>query len=146
MGIHGLTTYVDTLPFGEGQVWETFDLQNTNLVIDGHGLYYYIYASCGLNIKFGGEYNQLQKKIKEFFGKLRSNNVVPYVVLDGIMARDEKKFRTHIKRKTECIKRMTNLWSSKKHNGLGMVLPRLVQLTVVQVLQEINVPYAVADL
>ena len=147
MGVRGLTRYVSTLPFGEGNVWESFDLQDTNLVIDGHGLYYYIYDYFNqgnqLNIMYGGEYDELQEKIKEFFAKLRSNNVVPYVVLDGIMTRDRKKLRTHIERNTQRIERMKNLWSS---NGHDMVLPRLTQLAVVQVLQEIEVPYAVADL
>ena len=144
MGIHGLTTYVDTLPFGEGEVWESFKLHDTIVVIDGCGLYYHIYTSNQLNFKYGGQYNQLEKKLKEFFTKLRSNNVVPYVVFDGIMARDEKKFETQKKRKTECIKRMKNLWTSKKHH-FEIVLPRLVEMTVVQVLQEIKVPYALAD-
>ena len=143
MGILGLT-YVKNLPCGEGKVWELFDLQDTKfLVIDGSGLCYYIHKLHNLNIKFGGEYSQLQERIKEFLNKLRSNNVVPYVVFDGIMTRDQKKLRTDIKRKTERIERMKNLWSSKGH---GMVLPRLAQLAVVQVLQEIDVLYAVADL
>ena len=143
MGIRGLTTYVKKLPCGGGKVWESYDLQDTNLVIDGCGLYYYIHEFYKLNIKFGGDYSQLQKRIKEFFDKLRSNNVIPYVVFDGIMSRDQKKLRTHIERNTQRIEQMKNLWSS---NGHGMVLPRLAQLAVVQVLQEINVPYAVADL
>ncbi|CAB4045793.1 Hypothetical predicted protein [Paramuricea clavata] len=143
MGIRGLTAYVGTLPFGEGKVWESYNLHNTNLVIDGCGLYYHI---CnGLNSKFGGQYDQLQNKIKEFFSKLQLNNVVPYVVLDGIMARDEKKFATFMKRKTERIEKMNNLWTLREP-GDEMVLPRLTQSTIVQVLQEIKVPYAVADL
>ena len=146
MGIRGLTAYVDTLPFGEGKVWESYNLRETNLVIDGCGLYYHIYN--GLNIKFGGQYDQLQNKIKEFFSKLQLNNVVPYVVFDGIMARDEKKFATFMKRKTDRIKSMNNLWSSTlRQPGYEiMVLPRLTQSAIVQVLQEIKVPYAVADL
>jgi hypothetical protein len=146
MGIRGLTAYVDTLPFGEGKVWESYNLRDTNLVIDGCGLYYHI---CnGLNIKFGGQYDQLQNKIKEFFSKLQLNNVVPYVVFDGIMARDEKKFATFMKRKTDRIKKMNNLWSwTLRQPGYEiMVLPRLTQSAIVQVLQEIKVPYAVADL
>ena len=158
MGIRGLTEYVKKLPCGKGKVWEYFNLQGTtdhprNLVIDGCGLYYYIYEYASteyqenpLNFKYGGEYNELQKKIEEFFAKLRSNNVVPYVVFDGIMARDEKKLDTRIKRNRERIEQMPNLLSSKKHNGRDIVLPRLAQLAVVQVLQKINVPYAVADL
>ena len=143
MGIRDLTKYVENLPCGGGKVWESFDLQDTILVIDGRGLCYYIHKLRKLNIRFGGQYSQLQERIKEFFANLRSNNVVPYVVFDGIMTRDQKKLPTHIERKTERIERMKNLWSS---NGHGMVLPRLTQLAVVQVLQEINVPYAVADL
>ena len=146
MGIPGLTAYVDTLPFGEGKVWESYDLHDTKLIIDGCGLYYYIYANSGrLNTKYGGQYDQFQSEVKDFFRKLRSNSVVPYVVIDGIMNRDEKKFKTHIKRKTEIINRMKNMWTRKSYT-YEMVLPRLVQLVFVQVLCEIKVPYAVADL
>ena len=135
---------MDTLPFGDGEVWEPFELHDTIVVIDGCGLYYHIYTSNQLNFKYGGQYHLLEIKLKEFFIKLRSSNVVPYVVFDGIMARDEKKFVTCIKRKKECIKRVKNLWTSKKHH-FEIVLPRLVEMTVVQVLREIKVPYALAD-
>lgn len=146
MGIRGLTTYVDRLPFGEGKVWETYNLQNTNLVIDGCGLYYYIYSSNGLNMKYGGEYAKLRNKLVDFFSKLQSNNVVPFVVIDGIMTRDEKKFQTRVRRKTDLIKRVKRTWSSKNYSCYDVVIPRLAELVVVQVLQEIKVPYAVADL
>ncbi|CAB4026257.1 Hypothetical predicted protein [Paramuricea clavata] len=141
MGIRGLTTYVKNLLFDEGQVWESYNLRDTNLVIDGRGLCYHI---CdGLNVKFGGQYDQLQNKLKTFFSELQSNNVVSYVVFDGIMTRDEKKLATHKKRNTERIQKMNNLWTSEK--STHVVLPRLTQLAVVEVLQEMEVLYAVAD-
>ena len=141
MGIRGLTTYVNTLE-NQGQVWESYNLRDTNLVIDGGGLYYHI---CnGLNVKFGGQYDEFKNKLKEFFSKLQLNNVVPYVVFDGIKARDQKKFDTHKERKTERIEKMNNLWTSEKSGYV--VLPRLTQLAIVEVLQEIKVQYAVADL
>jgi hypothetical protein len=40
---------------------------------------------------------------------------------------------------------MKSLWTLRKP-GYEMVLPRLTQMAIVQVLQEIKVPYAVADL
>ena len=146
MGIHGLTSYVDTLPFGEGKVWESYDLQDTKVVIDGCGLYYHIYTSNRINFKYGGQYDQLQKKLKEFFTKLWSHNVVPYVIFDGIMTGDEKKFATFVKRKKECIRRVKNLWASKNCDHSDIVPPRLLEMSVVQVLQELKVPYVVADL
>ena len=139
MGIPGLTRYVDTLP-----VWESFDLYDTKLVIDGCGLYYYIYANSGrLNTKYGGQYDQFQRKVKGFFAKLQMSKVVPYVVIDGIMNRDEKKFKTHITRKKKIIKDMKNMWTRESYE---MVLPRLVQLVFVQVLREMKIRYAIADL
>ena len=146
MGISGLTTYVDKLRFRERKVWEFYDLHDTNLIIDGRGLCYYIYAnSRRLNTKYGGQYDQFQKKVKRFFRKLQSNNVVPYVVIDGIMNRDKKKFKTHVKRKKRRIKQVQNMWTQKSCDYV-LVLPRLVQLVFVQVLCEIKVLYAVADL
>ena len=141
MGIPGLTRYVDTLP-----VWESFDLYDTKLVIDGCGLYYYIYAnSARLNTKYGGQYDQFRSEVKGFFAKLQMSKVIPYVVIDGIMNRDEKKFKTHVKRKTDIINRMRNMWTRNSYT-YEMVLPRLVQLVFVQVLREIKIPYAIADL
>ena len=145
MGIRGLTRFVDTLPCCEDGVWEYNELCDTNLIIDGCGLYYYIYASNDLNMKYGGQYEQLQDRVKEFVSKLQSNNVVPYVVIDGIMARDEKKFDTYVRRKQDYVKRMKTLWTSRMHTG-EMVIPRLVETAFVQVLQELGVKYAVADL
>ena len=145
MGIRGLTTYVDKLPFGEGKVWESYNLRDTKLVIDGCGLYYHIHRENEINVKFGGQYDQLQNKIQEFFSKLRLNNVAPYVVFDGITARNQKKFDTSWKRKTERIKKMNNLWKLRKPR-YEVVLPRLTHLAMVEVLQEMKVPYAVADL
>ena len=141
MGIRGLTTHVKTLE-NQGQVWESYNLRDTRLVIDGGGLHYHI---CnGLNVKFGGQYDELQNKLKEFFSKLQSNSVVPYVVFDGIMTRDQKKFDTRKERRTERIEKLNNLWTSEKSGYV--VLPRLTQLAIVEVLQEIKVQYAVADL
>lgn len=143
MGVRGLTRYVtdETLP-----VWESCDLYDTKLVIDGCGLYYYIYVNSGrLNTKYGGQYNQFRREVKGFFEKLRMNKVVPYVVIDGIMNRDEKKFKTHIERKTDIIKRMENMWASNSRT-YEMVLPRLVPLVFVQVLREMKIRYAIADL
>ena len=147
MGVTGLTKYVEeNLPFDNADVWETFDLRDTKVIIDGCGLYFYIYGSVGrLDCKYGGQYNKLQKKLKKFFTKLRSNNVEPYVVFDGIMAKDEKKFDTLKEREKNRIKQMKKLWTSADPHQWKMVLPQLVEITVVQVLQEIEVPYARAD-
>ena len=146
MGIQGLTSYVADLPTGEGLVWEYYELQDTNLVIDGCGLYYHIYSSNGLNVKYGGQYKQLEIKVREFILELQKHNVKPFVIFDGIMEKDDKKFATRFKRKIESIRRMKNLWKPGKPNGNEMVLPRLAELSVIHVLQEMKVPYAMADL
>ena len=149
MGIQGLTQYVEKLPHGKGKVWDDFDLHGTKVVIDGNGLYHYIYSDINhLNTKYGGQYGEFQEKVKEFFTNLRSSNVEPYVVIDGIMSRDEKKLKTHIERKTESIKRMDEMWRLNRRNDETdeRVFPLLAQLAFVQVLCDIEVPYAVADL
>ena len=143
MGVRGLKKFVNRLLRGENGVWESDELRDTNLIIDGCGLYCYIYNSNHLNMKYGGQYEQLQDKVKEFVSKLQSNNVVPYVVIDGIV--DKKKFATFLKRRKKEVKRMRALWES----GLKpdeMVIPRLIETAFVQVLQKLGVKYAVADL
>ena len=142
MGVRGLRTYVEHNC--NANVWISSDFRNTGVVIDGRGLYYYIHTlyHTELNFKYGGEYDQLEKKLKEFFEKLKSRNVVPYVVFDGIMARDQKKFETHKKRKKESIEWLSNFWALKKHE---VVLPRLVKMIFVQVLKDMDVKHAVAD-
>ena len=147
MGIRGLTQYVKHLPSGEGKVWENFDLRGTKVVIDGNGLYHYIYSAyiSHLNMKYGGQYDEFQDKVKEFFTNLWSNNVEPYVVIDGIMSRDEKKLETHKERKTDIIERVEAMWKSNRPND-KTVFPCLVQLVFIQVLREMKVHYAVADL
>ena len=150
MGIQGLTQYVAKLPHGKGKVWDDFDLRGTKVVIDGNGLCHYIYSDISdLNTKYGGQYGEFQKKVKECFENLRSNNVEPYVVIDGIMSKDEKKLKTHIKRKREIVKQVEKMWKSNyKPNDKAdkRVFPLLAQLIFVQVLRDIEVPYAVADL
>ncbi|XP_028395548.1 protein asteroid homolog 1-like [Dendronephthya gigantea] len=144
MGVRGLTKYVDTLPCGKHGVWEFDELRDTNLIIDGCGLYYHIYNDSNhLNIKYGGQYKQLQDKVKEFIVMLQSNNVVPYVVIDGIMTKDEKKFHTSLKRNQDRVKQMEDMWGTSSTSD--MVIPLLVQIAFVQVLQELGVKYAVAD-
>lgn len=145
MGIHGLTSYVDSMPSGEGNVWEPYKLRNTNVVIDGCGLYYYLYASNYMNVKYGGQYAEMQERVKEFFSKLKLNNVVAYVIFDGIMGKDEKKFNTKLKRKETYIQKMTKMWTTAC-KGYEMLLPRLMEIAVIEVLKEIHVQYAVSDL
>ncbi|XP_028395372.1 protein asteroid homolog 1-like [Dendronephthya gigantea] len=144
MGVQDLPKYVDTLPCGKHGVWEFDELRDTNLIVDGRGLCYYIHSSNRLDMKYGGQYQQLQDKVREFVAKLQSNNVVPYVVFDGIMTKDEKKFHTKLKRKQKCVKRMKAMWSSRSSTN-DVVIPCLAQIAFVQVLQELDVKYAVAD-
>ena len=96
-------------------------------------------------MKYGGQYDEFQEKVKGFFANLWSNNVEPYVVIDGIMSRDEKKLETHKERKTDIIKRVEAMWESNGPND-EKVFPCLAQLVFIQVLREMKVHYAVADL
>ena len=144
MGVRGLKTYVDSLPVGEGKVWEWFDLRDTKVVIDGCGLYYHLYISNGTNFIYGGQYDDVKKELQKFITKLKSNNVKPYVVFDGILKRDDIKFDTYKERKIVCVSKVESLCNGRKLRD-GMVLPLLAQLTVVQVLREMKVPYAIAD-
>ena len=124
-------------------------MRGTKVVIDGNGLYHYIYSDINhLNTKYGGQYGEFQEKVKEFFENLRSNNVEPYVVIDGITSRDEKKLDTHIKRKTETIEQVEKMWKFNKSDDETneRVFPLLAQLVFVHVLREMKVHYAVADL
>lgn len=148
MGVRGLTSYVDSLPTGKHEVWEPYRLCNTRLIIDGNGLFHYVYATYQLDCKYGGQYSELEEKVKMVFTKLMSHGVEPYVVFDGIMDGTDKKLQTKIRRKVVRIRRAHDLWKSKSedYNRTSMVIPRLTRLACMNVLQDLGVRYAVADL
>ena len=140
MGVRGLTSYVEA----QGLFWETYKLRDTTLVIDGNGLYHYLYAHYNLDYRYGGQYDEFEEEVKVFFAKLTSHGVTPYVVFDGLLDATGKKLQTFMVRKKERIKRAYDLWNNKS----SMVEPHLINLMLIKTLRElpVRVAYAVADL
>ncbi|XP_049773805.1 protein asteroid [Schistocerca cancellata] len=81
MGIRGLTTYIQS---NADKYLESYELHNSHLVIDGNNIASHLYSwfsKC--NSAFGGDYDEYEKSVKDFFKLLRVCNIFPLVVLDG---------------------------------------------------------------
>lgn len=81
MGIRGLTTYVQS---NAEKYLESYKLQDCYVVIDGNNIASHLYSwfsKC--NSAFGGDYDEYDKIVTDFFKVLRVCNISPLVVLDG---------------------------------------------------------------
>ncbi|XP_063218240.1 protein asteroid isoform X2 [Bacillus rossius redtenbacheri] len=81
MGIRGLTTYVEQR---SDQLFETFQLKDCSLVIDGNSLVAQLYQRVyKAHSAFGGDYDAYADSVRHFFNVLRKCNVIPFILLDG---------------------------------------------------------------
>ena len=140
MGIRGLTSYLEREP----DLWTTVYLKNTKVVIDGNGLFYWLYISSELDCRRGGQYNAFHDRVRSFFERLDSNGVQAFVVLDGASDPSDRKLATSIKRAKESINSAYNLASNSldaKHN----VRPKLLRRAFIQALDDLEVKFSVCD-
>ncbi|CAH1183573.1 unnamed protein product [Phaedon cochleariae] len=82
MGIKGLTTFVRNK---SQYCMESYELHDTNLVIDGDAVLCQLYLKHTLhrNACFGGDYDKFGNTIYKFFQMLSECKITPYVILDG---------------------------------------------------------------
>ncbi|KAK3085215.1 hypothetical protein FSP39_000049 [Pinctada imbricata] len=101
MGIRGLTTYMHN----QQQFFRNHRLCNTKLVIDGNSIKHFMFNHQTTDFVHGGDYDEIDQQINEFFQKLRMCNISPYVMLDGGFDPDDRKLNTTLRRKREQIRR-----------------------------------------
>ena len=139
MGIHGLTSFIDSAFTG----WQRERVQG-HLVIDGSSLCHQLYSSDWTH---GGQYPEFRETIAEFFQAVQKAEILPIVVFDGIDYKQEKT-KVILKRRKEWIQYIHSKITSAKSRpaeALGLILPTLAlevfQLTIL----ELNVPLYVVD-
>ena len=139
MGVRGLTTFVET--FFEGY-WEKYEPKG-GLVFDGYSLFFTLFLESGIDWIHGGQYWLYRDLLLEFFHSLKSSDIQPIVIMDGVDYNREKE-PTILKRMTETIEKMT-MCLEDKGEPLYICLPMLVKEVFVETLKEIGVPLYVSD-
>ncbi|CAH0557936.1 unnamed protein product [Brassicogethes aeneus] len=149
MGIKGLTTFMDKR---KGLFFEDYQLQNTNLVIDGNSLCSQLYdlhckqrknkqpnvlwQKC--NDCFGGDYDNYATVVKKFFQLLLDCNVVPYLVFDG--GYEKRKLNTILSRMKMRFEQAKILDSVNEPDKT--VFPLFLRETFINVIDELGLKKA----
>ena len=146
MGVRGLTSYVNSIE----TLWKRQSkLRNTKLIIDGSGLYNYLYKNV-FDCRCGGQYEEFYHDVLSFFNALDSDGVESFIVLDGAQHASGKKLETHKKRANQRIETSCALAENRApENGEDFLLPVLSRLVFLQALRELtrdhSVKFAVCD-
>ena len=134
MGVRGLTTYVQH----DTKSTKPFKLHDTDLVIDGSALQYYLYgisSQASRDAKYNGDYVAYSQTIMKFFHALKKCKIIPYVIIDGGMDPSEIKLKT-------ILERMRHRLSSLKRVASGYeehLLPILSSRVFIEVLMDMKV-------
>ncbi|XP_068969326.1 protein asteroid-like [Bombus flavifrons] len=135
MGIPGLTAYINK---HKCNFLEHYKLRDTYLVIDGNNIKYLLYEKCTCNNwTFGGDYDNYEQYISDFFDDLLKCNVTPLVFFDGAV--ESKKFKTIVRR----MKRRLDILptSAFKTNCPEQIFPLLNERVFINVLKEKNIRF-----
>ncbi|CAH8871915.1 unnamed protein product [Trichobilharzia szidati] len=147
MGVHGLTTYLQSDPGNFGE----YELHNTNVIIDAHNFLNFLYFKSGIYTQFNGEYMGFSGTINRFICSLRRCNVNPIFVFDG--CHEPFKLSTQVKRNHQRMQTCRNLLKQIDHHNLCpadislcvQILPPLATITLVQSLENLKVDYITSD-
>ncbi|MEQ2177068.1 hypothetical protein GOODEAATRI_000053 [Goodea atripinnis] len=132
MGVHGLTTYVES----NRNFLQDVRFRDSRLVIDGCSLFFRLYFHHRLDQQHGGDYDAFACLLTQFLSALEACNIQPYVVLDGGMDPSDKKFATLRQRLQSKIREADCL----SHGRNGSVLPILIGKVFIQVLAQRGIP------
>ena len=139
MGIHGLTSYVNSIP----NLWEEIIVRDTKLVIDGSCLCYYLYVSNGFDFRCGGQYGEFYHAVDSFFTALSSKRVECFVIFDGADDPSDKKLETLQERAIQNIQTADAL--AKSADNPKFLLPLLTKDVCLQALRDGGIQFAVCD-
>ena len=96
MGIHGLTTFLNKSFLEE--VLEDCKLKNCRILVDALSLLYKVHQINGIQCAYGGNYDEFACKLDEFFLIFKKCKIDPIFLLDGGRDKEDRKFRTSLKR------------------------------------------------
>lgn len=115
MGVRGLSTFIAR---NANEYYQSYQLHNTYLVIDGYCLASHLYkwhSKC--NDCFGGDYDKYAYTVYKFFALLQECSVTPIVIFDG--GYENRKLKTVYSRMKERIRVARNL-NSVTQGGLNL--------------------------
>ena len=96
MGVHGLTSFVDSLD----NVFSNYKLKECSLLIDGYGILHFLNSSLQVKCQFGGNYTEVYIYLNNFLNLLKQCKIQSYFIFDG--ARDPNEGKS-LKRANICI-------------------------------------------
>ena len=138
MGIRQLTSYFKL--HHASLFKEKRDLTGSKVVIDGDALLYSLLES--VSNRYGGEYNEMSKRFREFFNELHSIQITPFVVLDGCI-NISLKCNTVCERITQSVKALQNI-SDSYYSHTNFPLPLFSKQVLIEVMEELNINFVVA--
>ncbi|XP_070539198.1 single-strand DNA endonuclease ASTE1-like [Ptychodera flava] len=97
MGVKYLTTFIEGR---QADVYDSYTLNGCRVVVDGHGLVYWLFNRNELPEE---NYEKYREGCVNFFRKLLDSEIQPFVVFDGADDLEDMKFQEHKRRKREKI-------------------------------------------
>lgn len=140
MGIQGLTTFVEENFNG----WERKELRG-KLVLDGNSVCHQLHQDNHIQWVYGGQYGQFRAAVLHFIDRLRSNDISPVLVFDGI---DYKRQKTEVmlRRRTEWVRCISDTLTGVGRECSGVrILPLVTTEVFREALEEREVPYYFVD-
>ncbi|XP_035771083.1 protein asteroid homolog 1-like [Neolamprologus brichardi] len=141
MEVSALKKMIDDLSLCEDVM-----VENTDLIIDGNALYYFLYYTSDpkLDQRCGGDYPGFKHEVCKFFETLQDCKVNPYVILDG--GSGPEKHEHNVSRlKYKLIKAKT-IAETEPYGTLPEgcdVLPPLVKDVFIEILKEEKIEFEV---
>lgn len=137
MGIPGLTTLIDE----NLHLLDDFKLHHSKVIIDGNNLLHLLFYNYNIDFTHGGDYNKFYRRIKEFFGILKSCDIEPYIILDGGYEPDDRKLKTVLDR----AKNRIHLASFIAYEKCGKILPILSYEVFISALDDLGIHHVTCD-
>lgn len=141
MGVRGLTQIVN----GQHEHFGQIDLNHCeHLVFDGGNLFRGLLEIDPTNFTYAGDYDRMYYIFRDFFESLQRFRIQAYVVLDGGS-------NASVKRQSTCkniVRRLERVRKLFEHPWIeaieGLPRPILAKRLFIQVLRDMNIPFAVA--
>lgn len=130
MGIHGLTTFVDSLD----KVFSNQKLRDCNLLIDGYGVLHFLNYKLQIPCEFGGNYNDLYFCLDQFLNSLKACKICAYFIFDGARDPNESKSLKRAKQRLNSI-------NARKNGSIQQVLPICSYMILVELLKVHEIKY-----
>ncbi|XP_059909159.1 protein asteroid homolog 1-like isoform X5 [Gadus macrocephalus] len=132
MGVNGLLKMLE----GNSDVYQVIQFSNSELVVDGCNLAYYLYNMAELDQNHGGEYLAFQAEVQAFFKTLDNCRIKAYVVIDGGLGTSDIQLKTRMSRQSALLQNIPAALTGEKKG----IYPPFVMSVFEQTLNDLRVP------